>query len=77
MPGLMSNIALSKAKTKTQVPDTHVVCKTQHNFGSAVPPGGDVLSHEPLPLLLVEATRETEVTDLKLFVVNDIRMTKR
>lgn len=45
-----------------------VVCKTQHNFGSAVPPGGHVLGHEPLPLLLVEATRETEVTDLKLAV---------
>ena len=28
--------------------NTHIICKAQHDFRCPVPPGRDILSHEPL-----------------------------
>ena len=54
---------------------THVVGKAKHDLGCTVPPRCDVLGHKALLLLLVEATRETEVTDLEFAIGVDEQVT--
>ena len=53
----------------------HIVGEAQHDLRRAVPPRRNVLGHEALLLLLVEAASETKVADLELAVCVDEKVT--